>query len=216
MFNGVTVGTFTAGRTMNITFNGNATQAAVLAVLQHVTFTSIVPTPMIANRPVTYALKSGALGYQSTMSQTVELMGPPPLAVGSPATNYHLGGAPIVIAPAASLGIGSFVNSLLTVADTSPYINDRLAIQSAGGLVVSGKSLICDGITIGTFTSGRTVTVKFNANATQAGVLAVAQNITFTSIVARPMTGNRGISFHLRVGADGYVVTSNTTVKVTA
>ncbi|HVU86091.1 MAG TPA: hypothetical protein VHD36_02140, partial [Pirellulales bacterium] len=172
--------------------------------------------PMIANRPVTFALKSGSLGYVSTMTQTAELMGPPPLAVGSPATNYHLGGAPIVVAPAATLGQGAFANSLLTVADTSPYINDRLNIQSAGGLVVSGSTLIYNGIVIGSFTAGRTVTVKFNANATQAGVLAVAQNITFTSIVAKPMTGNRGISFHLRVGADGYVVTSNTTVKVTA
>ncbi|HVU87988.1 MAG TPA: hypothetical protein VHD36_11765, partial [Pirellulales bacterium] len=91
IFNGTTVGTFTAGKTMNVTFNGNATQAAVLAVLQHVTIASIVPTPMIANRPVTFALKSGSLGYVSTMTQTAELMGPPPLAVGSPATNYHLG-----------------------------------------------------------------------------------------------------------------------------
>ena len=102
------------------------------------------------------------------------------------------------------------------MADTSPYINDRLAIQSAGGLVVSGSTLVFNGIVIGSFTAGRTVTVTFNANATQAGVLAVVENITFTSIVAKPMTGNRGISFHLRVGADGYVVTSSDTVKVTA
>ena len=71
-----------------MTFNANATQAAVLAVLQNITFNSIVLTPIVADRPITYALKSGTLGYQSSMSQTVELMGPPPLAVGNPATNY--------------------------------------------------------------------------------------------------------------------------------
>jgi hypothetical protein len=214
--NGTAVGTFTAGKTMNVTFNASATQGAVLAVLQNITFSSIVPTPMIADRPVTISLKSGALGYQSSMSQTVELMGPPPLAVGSPAMNYHLGSAPINVAPATTLGQGAFANSRLTVADTSPYINDRLGIQSAGALVVSGSTLVYNGVVIGSFTAGRTVTVSFNANATQASIRAVVQNITFTSIVPKPMTGDRGISFHLRVGADGYVVTSNTTVKVTA
>ena len=220
IFDGTTIGTFTAGRTVTITFNAAATQAGILAVVQNITFTNIVPTPMIANRPISFTMKVGSLGYLVTTTQTVELMPPPSLSVSAPATTYKSGGAPIVVAPTAapSIGTGAYANSSLTVADTSPYVNDRLGIASSGGLVVSGKSLIFNGIVIGSITTdgNRTLTFTFNANATQAVILAVAENITFSNIVAKPMLGKRAISFHLRVGSTGYVVSATDTVQVVA
>ena len=222
IFNGTTVGSITTNgnRTLTFTFNADATQAAILAVVQNITFTNIVAKPMIANRPVSFDLKVGSLGYLVTTTQTVDLIPPTVLTVGNPAPTYNSGGARIVVAPTATLttGDGQFANSSLTVADTSPYVNDRLGIRSSGGLVVSGKSLIFDGITIGSITTNgnRTLTFTFNGNATQAGILAVVENITFSNVVANPMVGKRPISFRLRVGSAGYVVTATETVQVAA
>ncbi|HEY4313095.1 MAG TPA: hypothetical protein VGN12_26820 [Pirellulales bacterium] len=218
IYNGTAVGTFTTGRTVTVTFNTNATQGAVLAVMQNITFISIVPSPMIANRPISFELKAGSSGFPVTMTQTVQLVPATVLNVAGPAVTYGSGAAPVVVASAATLSTGGLAtaNSTLTVVDTSAYVNDRLTIQSAGPLVVSGSTLTYDGITIGSFTAGRTVTVTFNGNATQAGILAVIQNIEFNNIVAKPMLGNRTISFRLKTGSSGYVVTSNATISVVA
>ena len=220
IFDGTTIGTFTAGRTVTITFNAAATQAGILAVVQNITFTNIVPTPMIANRPISFIDESRQPGLSRHDDANRGADAPPSLSVSAPATTYKSGSAPIVVAPTAalSIGTGAYANSSLTVADTSPYVNDRLGIASSGGLVVSGKSLIFNGIVIGSITTdgNRTLTFTFNANTTQAVILAVAENITFSNIVAKPMLGKRAISFHLRVGSTGYVVSATDTVQVVA
>ena len=80
----------------------------------------------------------------------------PAMTNGGTTPIYTPGGPPILVIPFASLanGLGDFANSSLKVTDTSPYINDRLGIASAGQLLVSGSSLSFNGTTVGTFTAG--------------------------------------------------------------
>jgi hypothetical protein len=129
---------------------------------------------------------------------------PPALAIGGPAVTYYPLSAPIAIAPSATLttGDGAFANASLSVVDSTFYTNDRLGIGSSGGLVVSGTSLIYDGIAIGSFTGGGTqpLAVTFNASATQAAVLAIVRNVTYTNVAATPTAANRTITFQLTDG----------------
>ena len=140
----------------------------------------------------------------------------PAMTNGGTTPIYTPGGPPILVTPFASLanGLARLANSSLKVADTSPYINDRLGIASAGKLLVSGSSLSFNGTTVGTFTAGHTVTVTFNGNATQASVLAVLQNITFNSIVLTPIVADRPITYALKSGALGYQSSMLQTVEL--
>jgi len=163
---------------------------------------------------------SAAASATFTISPAVTT--PPVLAIGGSAVTYNPGKGAVAIAPAASLttGNGAFANASLSVVEpaaaTYPY--DRLGIGSTGGLVVSGSSLIYNGVTIGSFTGGgaSALAIKFNANATQAAVLAVVQNITFNNVNTSPPTAaNRTITFQLTDGL-GHVGTAvSQTVSVT-
>jgi hypothetical protein len=76
IYGGSAIGTFTGAgtRALAIQFNTKATQAAVLAVIQNITFNNVAARPATANRPIIFQLKTGSLGYSSAeVTQIVEI-----------------------------------------------------------------------------------------------------------------------------------------------
>jgi hypothetical protein len=223
-YNGTQIGTYSGGTgtttPLAITFNASATQAAILAVVQNVTFANTILNPALSNRTIDFQLIDGA-GYKGgALAQTVAITTPPVLATTTTSVTYTAGGAAVAVASTATLsaGDGDFANSSLSVTNANGASNDRLSIHSSGLLTVSGSTLIYNGTQIGTFSGGSGTTplvVTFNASATQAAILAVAQNVVFSDILANPTAGNRTINFQLTDGAGnkGAVVTQ--TVSVT-
>jgi hypothetical protein len=165
---------------------------------------------VLTNRVVTFQLTDGSGAKNTAVAQTVIFAPPPPpaLAIGGPSVTYHVGGPPVVLAPLATLstGDGAFANASLSVADSASTSVDRLAIASPGsasaGLFVSGSSLLFNGVTIGSFTApGTSLSIAFNASATQAAVLAVVQNVTITNPNANAVKTNRMVTFQLTDGS---------------
>lgn len=223
-YNGMAVGTFTGGAASNplvVTFNARATEAAVLAVVQHVTFKNLILNPgSLGNREATFQLTDGAGNHGAIATQTVVLATPPVLVIGGGAVTYKPGGSPIAIAPAATLSSGdwAFAGSSLSVADTtfSTQTSDRLGIRSSGSLAVSGASLVYGGVTVGTVSGGNagTLSITFNSQATEAAVLAVVHNVTFTNVNPAPATANRLIRFQLTDGLGNLGAPATQTVEV--
>ncbi len=208
IYMGVTIGSFTGGgpSPLAITFNAIATQAAILAVVQNVTFTNLNPKGALANRTITFQLTDGQGNLGAAATQTVTVTTTPVLAFSGSAANYTRGKGAIAVVPAATLstGDGAFANASLSVVDKSQitYPNDRLGIRSSGSLVVSGASLIYKGVAIGSFTGGGAspLAITFNANATQAAALAVVQNITFTNLNPKATLAHRTITIQFTDG----------------
>ncbi len=161
---------------------------------------------------------SGAASATFTISQALT---PPVLAAGGPAVNYvpKLGAIDIVPSATLSTGNGDFANGSLAVVEpaAATYPFDRLGIGSSGGLVVTGSSLVYNSVTIGSFTGGDALplAITFNANATQAAVLAVVQNVTFNNVNTGAMTiANRTVTLQFTDGLRnvGAVVTQTVDV----
>ncbi len=74
IYNSVIIGSFTGGggSPLSIQFNGNATQAAVLAVVHNITYINVNTGAMtVATRTVTFQLTDGLGHAGAAMTQTI-------------------------------------------------------------------------------------------------------------------------------------------------
>src|SRR5262249_48889249 len=154
----------------------------------NVTYVNTATAPS-GTRTVAFQLADGvgALSVKSTL--TVKINAAPVIAGLGSAVTYVAGGAPIVLASAATVTDteGNYANSVLTVTDTNADGSDLLAIKNvgtaAGQVSVSGSTVSYGGVAVGTFSGGAgasALVVTFNASATQAAIQAVVRDVTFS------------------------------------
>jgi hypothetical protein len=199
-YGGVKIGTATGGAgstPLVVTFNANATAAAVTALQDNITFATTADSPASVSAPRTFQSvvtdgPSPTGNVSPAVTETINIV------EANPVIDLHLGGslsvtnsAPMLLAASAtvtSTETHHIGGGTLTVSLTNGTSRDSLAILSHGAsrdIRVSGKTILDGGVAIATFTGGAGTTplvIKFNANATFDDAQEVMRSITFRSI----------------------------------
>ncbi len=228
-FGGILVGTIFGGSSgsdpLQVEFNNNATPVAVQAVLRNISFHHLSQNPSTQPRTVEVQLTDGDGGTSNASTKTINITpvnNAPIIGNFTGAVSYTEGGAPILLAPAATV---SDVDStdfdlgrLTASVSTNSQLTDRVSIANEGvapgQIGVSGNTVTYGGVAIGTFTGTTTLIVTMNASATQSAVEALVSNLAFSSLSATPSTLPRTISVSLTDGDGGTSATLTKTVQV--
>jgi len=215
-FGGVTIGTETGGAgstPLVITFNANATIAAVTALQDNITFKTTADSVASVASPRTFqsVVTDGPGGNVSpAVTLTINVL------EANPVINLHQSSLNVTNASAMLLAPNATITSAethhlaggtLTVSLSNGTDRDSLAIRSRGAslpISTSGNTVLDNGVAIGTFTGGNGTTplvITFNSNATFAAAQQVARSITFRSI--GHFAHQTDVSFQLTDGDGG-------------
>ncbi|MBK7352248.1 MAG: hypothetical protein IPJ05_00205 [Nitrosomonas sp.] len=237
---GVQVGTYTfTGGEMTITFNGNATQARVNTLMQHILYSNVSDASPDSAQ-INWTFSDGNSGSQgsggaltATGSTTVTITAvndaPTITNLSGDSLAYSEGDGAVIIeqggnALVADVDSTNFDTGTLTVSFTagSDSAEDVLSIRNqgigAGQIGVSGSNITYGGTVIGTYSGGSgggPLVITFNSNATPTVVTALTQHITYENTdTAATTTGVRTIRYVLSDGDGGTSANYDTAVTV--
>lgn len=210
-YGGVAIGTI-GSNAFVVTFNANATPAAVTALIRNLTYRNISASPSTAPRTVRVILDDGGGALSLPVTKTVNIgtvvtNSPPTIGNFGGSVDYTVGGPPVILdsdatvtdTDSADFMGGALVASLIT----NQGQGDRLSINNQGTGVgqigLSGNNVTYEGIVIGTLRSSAFV-VDFNIKATPVAVQALIQNITFSNTLASPSLLPRTVQIKLTDG----------------
>jgi VCBS repeat-containing protein len=195
---------------LQVTFNPSATQPAVLAVLQAVSFSNVSDNPTTTPRVVRIVISDGDGGASTpiTWNVTVDSVNDGPTIGNVPSSlvpDYSAGFPAVVLAPTATVvdpDNANFSTGNLTITSAGGLPADAIGIRNQGGgtgrIGLNGSNVTYGGVTIGSFTGGTggaPLVVTLNASATAAAVQALAASITFRTPNGPGVTGLRTITF---------------------
>jgi subtilisin-like proprotein convertase family protein len=232
-----TIGTVAGGSgstPLTVTFNSNATPAAVQALVRSITFQTIGANPSTTPRIVKFQITDGSGGATAILAKTItvtQLNDPPVLTLSTitipPDTTpvsqviYNASGLPTQIDNALTItdaDTAVFNGGRLTVTlVTGSSTRDRLGLATTGFVTLAGANISFAGVLVGKLTPGvgsAPLTVDFNASASTEAVQAVARAVTFQIIGPSPTGGNRVASFQITDGAGGTSQTQSRTIIV--
>jgi VCBS repeat-containing protein len=236
-YGGVVVGTFngpvSAGTSLVVTFNANATAVAVQQVARNVTYQNTSDAPSAAPRTIQGYLTDGDGGTSNVSSGTVTTTpandAPTITNLSGDSLAYSEGNGAVVIeqsgnavvadVDSTNLDTGTLTVSIPSGGDSA---EDVLSIRNqgtgSGQIGVSGSNVTYEGTTIGTFTggsSGSNLVITLNSNATPTAVTALVKNITYQNTDTNaPTTGARTVRYVLTDGDGGTSANYDTTVTV--
>ncbi|MBU2713867.1 hypothetical protein, partial [Zooshikella harenae] len=226
-YGGTTIGTFTGGTNntpLVITFNANATPAAVTALTQQLQYTNTDTTdPTAGTRSIDISVtdNQGTTSNTSTVTITVNNINPTinnlteviNVNPGDPTTFPLDGGTPATIVDPTSTDFNTGTLTATFVSGLVPGEDDVTVNNQGNGpgeIGVSGSTVSYGGTPIGTFTGGTNgvpLQFNFNSNANPTNVSALLQQITYVNQNPdNPTVGTRII--HV-VATDGDGGTSN-------
>lgn len=221
LYGGTVIGTFTGGAggtPLVVSFNDQATPAAVQALLRNVTFRVLGDAPSTTLRGVTVVVSDGDGGTSDPVSTTINVIAvndSPVITFSTQTLGYSGTEPPKLLDPNALVAdpdSPNFDTGSLSVSITGGgTANDRLGIApqvtSTGEITISGNQVSIDGVRFGTFSGGAGTTplvVSLNNRATPATVQALVRSITYQSVVDS-LSAVRIVTFQL---ADGDGATS--------
>jgi hypothetical protein len=230
-YGGVKIGTFSGGSgstALTVKLNGNASKAAVQALLRRVSFKTLGEAPTTATRTLTFKVsdgdKVGATGAESapvTRTVTVTAKNDKPVLGLSGSLNYVRNANPVLLAASATLtdpDSADFNGGTLTVKLNAVDATNRLGLS--GGFTVSGGVVFLNGTTrIGTLTKGTAaepekLVIKFDRPAaTKAVVQQLIRSINFKTV--NGSAGTRTVTFQISDGDGGTSDVRTKTVNVT-
>ncbi|MDB5341182.1 MAG: hypothetical protein JWN70_6801 [Planctomycetaceae bacterium] len=195
-YGGTDIGTLTGGTGATpqvVTFNANATVAAVQALQENITFQIIGDSAVTAPRTFETVITDAAGGNASLpATATINVLEAVPVITLSTTDLTVTNSSPKVLDAGiviTTAGAGSLDGAVLTVSLTNGTSRDFLGVLNFGlshqQIRVSHGHLRLHGTDIGTISGGTAttpLTITFNANATLADVQQVARSITFRSI----------------------------------
>jgi ELWxxDGT repeat protein len=211
-FGGSTIGTFSGGTgstPLAVTFNANATRAAVQALLRSITYRSVSEAPSTAQRTVRFVLSDGDGGTSDPAIKKVNVIAindRPVLGV-SGSLGYVRGAPAVTLAPSATVRDPDSFNfgggRLRVWIATGGGNNNQLAIGS--GFTVSGNQVKFGGTVIGSRLSDGLGTnelrIQFNSNASRSIVQSLVRSITYRNVGGS--AGQRKIVFNVSDGDGG-------------
>ncbi len=233
-FGGTTIGTVAGGSgttPLVVTLNGNATPAAVQALVRNVAYRNVSDNPVTSNRTVRFVLTDGDGGTSAAVTRAVSVS----RVNDAPVISSLEGTALAYQENAAATPITD--NALVTDADSDNFdtgtltvdlpvggaAEDRLEIRNqgtgAGQIGISGADVTYQGAPVGTFTGGSgttplVVTLRPNTNPTI--LRAMVRNITYRNVSDTPSTANRTARFVLTDGDGGTGAPATRVISVAA
>jgi arylsulfatase A-like enzyme len=227
-YGGQVVGTLTGGVQawpLVVTFNSQANNVVVQAVLRRLHFYSTLTQPSAVLRTLTYWLTESSGAQSPPVYQIVNLSSAPPvLTLPTVVRTYPSGNTGIALAPDAVVEVtaGAVTGSVLTVQGTFVGPNDRLLLLSqgtaTGQLSLNGNQVLFGGTVVGTMTPQTTgtdpLTVQFNSSATTAAVQAVVRSVAFRNVTSAPTSFTRTISWNLVDGRGASAIARSSQVNV--
>ncbi len=219
-YEGVTIGGVTGGTALSplqVTFNSNATLAAVQAVTQSVQFSNGTESPSSLSRMVSFVINDGDTGESSPQFVEVNVVPVNDAPVTSPyrtELSYTVGAGPVTIDGLFGLSdIDSPVfdgGNLFAEISSGAVAGDVLSIRAsgngAGQVNVVGSNVLYGGTIIGSIsptTSVSSILVALNSNATVEAVTAVTRAITFNTADSRIQPTIRNVSIMVSDGDGG-------------
>ncbi len=216
LYNGSMIGNVsggTSGAPLVVSFDANATQAGVQAVLDSVAYANSSATPMLGARLVMFQFTDGSGDWDAPVEKPVFVTPAAAInGVDEPVT-YTAGAAPTAIASSGVVSdvAGAYANSRLTVAlsrgdDVTPSsaATDELSILADGGVTLDQSGNVSyNGAAIAVASGGTGTTplvIAFNAAATQAGIDAVLNDVAYANSNPAVPPGTRAAVFQFTDG----------------
>ncbi|WP_338416332.1 cadherin domain-containing protein, partial [uncultured Sphaerotilus sp.] len=219
-YGGTVIGTsagFGNGSTpLVVTFNGNATTAAVQALLRNITYRDTSDNPSTATRTLELTVSDGSGGTSTpaVVSVAVVAVNDAPVLANGGAISVSEGAVGLPFSGVATLGDpdnATFSGGTLTVTiSAGAESTDVLQVANVSTVSTSDGNVRVNGVTVGTRsggTGGTPLVVSFNANATVSRVQAVYEAMGLRTTSNTPTSGLRTVSVVLNDGVGG---TSNT------
>ena len=230
-YSGNVIGTYKGGvgtTPLLVSFNSNATQDAVEALMQNVAMQIVGDNPVNGTRRAEFIVNDGDGGTSNPVFRTVNVLAvndAPVLTLPAGQSTFIEGSLPTVLdvfATVTDIDSLDFNGGLLTVTlGSTGASTDQLAIRSTGqnpGQINVVNGAVRFGTTqIGSVSggsNGNALIINFNANATPAAVQALVRSITFRANSISPIVTPRVASFQLLDGDGGSsgIVTKSITV----
>jgi len=218
-YGGVVFGTISGGsgsNPLNVIFNSNATQAAVQALVQNLTFSVLGSNPSTAKRAIGLRLHDASDDTSLTVYKNLGVfaVNDSPAIQANTSTDAILNtssGGPVTILPDAVVtdpDSPNFSGGTLSVSRTGGSPTDRISLPggTTGQISISGSDVFFAGTKFAVFAGGDGNTpflVSFNTNATLAAVQALVRIVQFNTIGSLPLYGVRSVKFTLTDGDGG-------------
>ncbi len=232
-FGGNVIGTQTGGSgatPLVVALNGNATPAAVQALLRNITFRNISNSPTNLIRKVRVTLTDGDGGTSldpAKLIRVIDRNSVPVIGAFDTTVSYTENATPVVIdgnATVSDVDSPTFDTGRLTVQLTSNAQNtDRLEVRNQGTgaeqIRVEGTRIFYGEIEIGTTSGGSgasALVVSLNGNATVSAVQALLRNITYRSLSDNPSKPDRTVRVLVSDGDGGTSVQQTKLIQVIA
>ncbi|MBB2483636.1 DUF4347 domain-containing protein [Mitsuaria sp. WAJ17] len=238
-YGGVLIGTFTGGSGTNdlvVTFNSNATPAAVQALTRDIAYRNGNSVdPSTAARTVRVTLDDGDGGTSADADITVAVVpvnDAPTLSAGAGTVNFVEGGAAVGLFSGASIGTGetgqTVLQFTLTVSQLSDGASELLAIDGSSVALTHGNALTTagNGLNVTVSVSGDTATVTCTKPAGLGVTTAqgLINGLSYRNDSGAPTAGSRVVTLTslqdnggtASAGADTGSLSIATTVNVVA
>jgi trimeric autotransporter adhesin len=213
---GTTAGFGNGSTPLVVSFNGNATTAAVQALLRNVTYRDTSDNPGTATRTIELTVSDGSGGTSvpAVVGIAVVAVNDAPVLTNGGAISVSEGsvGAPFSgVATLNDADNASFTGGTLTATiSAGGESTDVLQVSTLSTVSTSGANVLVNGVAVGTWsggTGGAALVVSFNASATVSRAQAVYEALGLRTSSDNPTSGLRTVSVVLTDGSGG---TSNT------
>ena len=208
-YGGVLIGTFTGGSGTNdlvVTFNSNATPAAVQALMRDIAYrngNSVDPSS--ASRTVRVTLDDGDGGTSSNADVTVAVVpinDAPTLSAGAGAVTFNEGDSAVGLFSGASISTveagQSIVQFTLTVSQLKDGASELLGIDGSSVALTHGNTLTTagNGLNVTVSVSGDTATVTFTkpAGLSTGAAQGLINGLSYRNDSGEPTAGSRVVT----------------------
>ncbi len=239
-YGGTVIGTYTGGgagvASLVVSFNANATAAAVRAVGENITYLHTAPPAGTTDRYVGLRLTDGDGGASdaSVVQLRIQASFSAPV-VGLEDVNTSLAlteaeaQAGVLLDADVQLNYtgSNWANGKLTVTylSSSSRIDDQLNVRhegnGAGQVGVAGSDLLFGGVSIGTISAtlngvnGTTLDITWKAAATEAAIERVIENLRYSNASSGPLA-ERSVRIALSDGAGNAATARDVAINITA
>lgn len=231
-YGGIVIGTFSGGvgtSPLVVSFNANASQAAVQSLMQNVTLEIQGENPILGQRQAVFIVNDGDGDSSIPATRFINVVAvndPPVLTLPGGQVTYVEGSLPTVLDTFATvvdidspdLNGGILTASLGATAKTGDRLGIRSTGQNAGQISVLGTTVRYGATAIGTLaggTNGVPLTVTFNSSSSPAAAQALVRALTFVVAGTNPDTTPRVISVQITDGDGGASGVATKVVTVT-
>ena len=192
---GTLIGTITSfgspSSPLSISLNGNASVADVQDLVRAVGFGVNGPASQ-QSRFFSFSLNDGGGAAPATASTSVAVNNgnTAPIVIVQPAVNYISGSVPVLVSPVAVVSDPDSLDfnggSLMVTLGAGGTANDRLSIQSQGGVLVNGQNVYFGGVLVGTLTAGAGIgltplVVNFKSQSSAVSAQAILGAVQFST-----------------------------------